>query len=74
MVVTRSKTGLDVVLDAGRTFFHQKRHQMRRAWARNNTYHKTYHALWILSDRNLQDLGIPRNSIKSRAMEAANGL
>jgi hypothetical protein len=55
MAITRSNSGLDVVLDAGRKIFHQKRDQMKQA----------------LAKRDLNDLGIPRSNIKRLAMEAA---
>ena len=71
MAVTRSISGLDVVLDAGRTIFHQKRNQMLRALVKRKVYRATLYELSVLSDRDLIDLGIPRNSIKRLAMEAA---
>jgi uncharacterized protein YjiS (DUF1127 family) len=71
MAITRSISGLDVVLDAGRTIFHQKRNQMRQASAKRKVYRATYFELWALTDRDLRDLGIPRSSIKRLAMEAA---
>lgn len=73
MAITRSNSGLDVVFDAGRTFFHQKLHDMRKAQARRKVFHATYHELSALSDRDLSDLGIPRSNIKRLAMEAAYG-
>ena len=72
MAMTRSKTGLDVVLDAGRTIFHQKRDKMRRALEKRKVYRATLFELSALSDRDLSDLGIPRSSIKRLAMEAAH--
>ena len=71
MAVTRSNSGLDVVLDAGRTIFHQKRDQFQRALAKRRVYRATLFELSVLSDRDLKDLGIPRSSIKRLAMEAA---
>jgi uncharacterized protein YjiS (DUF1127 family) len=71
MAVTRSNSGLDVVLDAGRTIFHQKRDQMRSALARRKVYRATFFELSALTDRDLKDLGIPRSNIKNLAMEAA---
>lgn len=73
MALTRSNSGLDVVLDAGRTFFHQKREQMRKALARRRVYRATHYELSALTDRDLRDLGIPRSNIKRLALEAANG-
>jgi uncharacterized protein YjiS (DUF1127 family) len=71
MAVTRPNSGLDVVLDAGRTVFHQKRDQIRKALAKRKVYRATYSELTVLTDRDLRDLGIPRSSIKRLAMEAA---
>ena len=71
MAVTRSNSGLDVVLDAGRTFFHLKRDAMRQALAKRKVYRATLSELSALTDRDLRDLGIPRSSIKRLAMEAA---
>ncbi len=71
MAVTRSNSGLDVVLDAGRTIFHQKRDQMRQSLARRKVYRATLLELSALTDRYLKDLGIPRSNIKKLAMEAA---
>ncbi|MBT3140000.1 DUF1127 domain-containing protein [Phaeobacter gallaeciensis] len=71
MAITRSNSGLDVVLDAGRTFFHQKRTEIQHALARRKAYRATHHELSTLTDRDLQDLGIPRSNIKRLAMEAA---
>ena len=72
MAITRSNSGLDVVLDAGRTIFHQKRDQMRQALAKRKVYRATYFELWDLTDRDLKDLGISRSHIKRLAMEAAD--
>ncbi|WP_390910355.1 DUF1127 domain-containing protein [Pseudosulfitobacter sp. SM2401] len=71
MAITRSNNWLDVVLEAGRTFFHQKRKGMQRALARRKVYRATYSELAALSDRDLNDLGIRRSNIKRMAMEAA---
>lgn len=73
MAITRSNVGLDVVLDAGRTFFQHKRNQMREAWAKRKVYHTTLHELSMLTERDLRDLGIARSNIKNLAMEAAYG-
>ena len=73
MAITRSNSGLDVVFDAGRTFFQQKLDQMRKAQAKRKVYRATYHELSSLSDRDLRDLGIPRSNIKRLALEAAYG-
>ena len=72
MAMTRSNSGLDVVLDAGRTIFEQKRDQIRRALAKRKIYRATLYELSVLSDRDLNDLAIPRSSIKRLAMEAAH--
>jgi uncharacterized protein YjiS (DUF1127 family) len=71
MAITRSNSWLDVVLDAGRTIFHQRRDQMRQVLAKRKVYRATLFELSVLSDRDLGDLGIPRSSIKRLAMEAA---
>ncbi|MFK7875185.1 MAG: DUF1127 domain-containing protein [Paracoccaceae bacterium] len=71
MAVTRSNSWLDVVLDAGRTIYHQKRDQIRQALAKRKVYRAALFELSVLSDRDLKDLGIPRSSIKRLAMEAA---
>lgn len=73
MAITRSNSALDVVFEAGRTFFHQKIDTMRRAQANRRVYRATYCELSVLSDRDLTDLGIRRSSIKKLAMEAAYG-
>ena len=73
MAITRSNSELDVVLDAGRTIFHQKRDQMRQALAKRRVYRATHFELSALSNRDLNDLGIPRSNIKRLAMEAAYG-
>jgi len=72
MAITRSISGLDVVLDAGRTIFHQRRDQIRNALAKRKVYRATLFELSALSDRDLKDLGIPRSNIKRLAMEAAH--
>ncbi|AXI42001.1 DUF1127 domain-containing protein [Sulfitobacter sp. SK011] len=74
MAVTRSNSGLDVVLDAGRSIFHQKRDQIRQALAKRRVYRTTFFELAALTDRDLRDLGIPRSNIKRLALEAAYGL
>ncbi|MBS9718912.1 DUF1127 domain-containing protein [Pseudohalocynthiibacter aestuariivivens] len=71
MAVTRSNSGLDVVLDAARSIFHQKRDRVRQALAGRKVYRATYFELSKLTDRDLRDLGIPRSNIKRLAMEAA---
>jgi uncharacterized protein YjiS (DUF1127 family) len=71
MAITHSNSGLDVVLDAGRTIIQQKLDQIRRTLAKFKVYRATLFELSALSDRDLKDLGIPRSSIKSLAMEAA---
>lgn len=71
MAVSRSNSGLDVVLDAGRIIFHQKRDQIRQALAKRKVYRATFSELAALTDRDLRDLGIPRSNIRRLAMEAA---
>ncbi|WP_298936811.1 DUF1127 domain-containing protein [uncultured Ruegeria sp.] len=73
MATTRSNSGLDVVFEAGRTFFNQKLDTMRKAQAKRRVYRATYYELSVLSDRDLTDLGIPRSNIKKLALEAAYG-
>ena len=74
MAITRSSSWLDAVLDANRSFFHQKRERIRDALARRKVYRATYRELSMLTDRDLADLGIPRSSIRRLALEAAHGL
>ena len=74
MAITRSSSWLDAVLDANRSFFHQKRDRIRDTLARRKAYRATYHELSMLTDRDLADLGIPRSSIRRLALEAAHGL
>lgn len=73
MAITRSRSGLMVVLDASRTIIHQNRDKLRSANTRRKIYRTTYHELSVLSDRDLVDLGIPRSSIRRLALEAAYG-
>lgn len=73
MAITQSKSGLDVVLDASGTFFHQKLDQIQTALAKRKIYLATYRELSELSDRDLADLGIARWDIKTLAQEAAYG-
>lgn len=72
MAITRSKSWLAVVLDTGRTVFHQKSDQIRYAVAKRRVYRATFHELSVLNDRDLNDLGIARCDIKRLAQEAAN--
>ena len=74
MAITRSNSALDVVIETGRTFFHQKMQQMREAQAKRRVYRATVFELSSLSERDLNDLGIPRSSIKRLAMETAYGV
>jgi len=71
MAITRSSSGLDVVLDAARTYFQQKLDQMQKARAKRKVYLATYHELSMLTNRDLRDLGIPRSNIRRLALEAA---
>lgn len=73
MSITRSISGLDVVFEAGRTFFNQKLDYIRKAQAKRRVYRTTYHELSVLTERDLTDLGIPRSDIKRLALEAAYG-
>ncbi|MGB3243561.1 MAG: DUF1127 domain-containing protein [Sulfitobacter sp.] len=73
MATTKSNSGLDIVLDAGRTFFREKTDQMRDILVKRKVYRTTCSELSSLTDRDLKDLGIPRSSIKRVAMEAAYG-
>ena len=73
MAITRSKSWLDVVFETGRTFFHQKLDNMRKAQAKRRVFRATYYELSVLSDRDLSDMGIPRSNIKRLALEAAYG-
>lgn len=73
MANTRPISGLDVVFEAGRTIFHQKLDQMREAQAKRRVYRATLFELSTLTDRDLDDLGIPRENIKKLALEAAYG-
>ncbi|SEV93501.1 protein of unknown function [Aliiroseovarius sediminilitoris] len=70
MAITSSTSWTDAIFDAGRAFFHHKRNQLRKVFARRRGYRTTYHELSVLSDRDLRDLGIPRNRIKELAREA----
>lgn len=74
MAITRPISWLEAVLDAGRTFFHQNKTKMQNAFARYKVFCATRAELSSLSDRDLNDLGIPRSSIKQIAWEAAYGL
>lgn len=71
MATTQTNSGLDVGLDAGRTFFHQKFDQLRMALARRKVYRTTFAELSALNDRALGDLGIARSTIKRVARETA---
>ena len=73
MAITRSRNGLEVLLEAGRTRFHQARDRIQDALVRRKVYHATYYELSILTDRDLADLGIPRSDIRRLALEAAYG-
>lgn len=71
MATTYTNAGLDVGLDAGRTFFHRKFEQLQAALARHKVYRTTVNELSALSDRSLADLGIARCTIKRVARETA---
>lgn len=73
MAITQTSTVSGVVLDAGRTFFDQKRKQIRMALAKRGVYNTTRRELSALSDRDLTDLGIARCDINRLAREAAYG-
>ena len=72
MATTQLNSGLDIVLDAGRTFFHQKIEQIINARTRRKVYRVTLAELSALTDRDLNDLGIARTDITRLAREAAN--
>lgn len=74
MAITRSNSALDVVIETGRTFFHQKMQQIREAQVKRRVYRATFIELSSLSERGLNDLGIPRSSIKRLALETAYGI
>ena len=73
MAITRSRNGLEVLLDAGRTLFHQGRDRVKDSLARSKVYRASYYELSMLTDRDLSDLGIPRSDIRRLALEAAYG-
>lgn len=71
MAILSSRSRLDVVLDAGRTIFLQKNDHLKQALTRRKVYNATFSELSALTDRDLADLGIPRDDIKRIATEAA---
>jgi uncharacterized protein YjiS (DUF1127 family) len=71
MATTRSNSGFDITLDAGRTYFNHKIDFLRDRLARYKVYRNTHSELSSLSNRDLNDLGISRSGIKRLAMEAA---
>ena len=73
MAITRSRNGLEVLLDAGRSLFHHGRESIQDALAKSKVYRATYYELSMLTDRDLSDLGIPRSDIRRLALEAAYG-
>ena len=73
MALSRTGIGLEVLLDAGRTFIHQRLHDLKQARAKRTVYRTTYYELSKLTDRDLADLGIPRSNIRRLAWEAAYG-
>jgi len=73
MAMTHSTRPLSMFLDTGIDFLQQKREDLRKAMARRRVYRKTLQELTALNDRELADLGIPRNHIKRLAQETANG-
>ncbi|WP_081780776.1 DUF1127 domain-containing protein [Sulfitobacter noctilucicola] len=74
MAISISRNGSAAVLDAGRTFFNQKREQIARGFAGYAVYRRTRSELASLSDRSLADLGIARSNIRRMALEAAYGV
>jgi len=56
MAITSSNSPFYVLLDAGRTIFHQKLDEMRTAQARHRRYLDTYAPLMAMSYRNVKDL------------------
>lgn len=73
MATTQTNVGLDVIMDACRTYFHQRQNERREASQRRKIYRQTVFELSNLTNRDLRDLGIPRCNIKRIAMEAAYG-
>lgn len=73
MAITRSSSWLDAVLDVSRSIIHQKWDRVLDAQAKRKVYRDTYHELSMLTDRDLADLGIPRNGIRRLALESAYG-
>lgn len=71
MAMTRPISWLEAVSVAGRTFFHHNTTEMQNALARYKVFCATRSELSSLTDRDLQDLGIPRSSIRQIAWEAA---
>ncbi|WP_282027647.1 DUF1127 domain-containing protein [Ruegeria faecimaris] len=74
MAITRSSSWRDAVLDVSRLINHQNWDGFRDAQAKRKIYRDTYHELSMLTDRDLADLGIPRNGIQKLALEAAYGV
>ncbi|WP_281995613.1 DUF1127 domain-containing protein [Ruegeria faecimaris] len=74
MAITRSSSWRDAVLDVSRLIIHQNWDGFRDAQAKRKIYRDTYHELSMLTDRDLADLGIPRNGIQKLALEAAYGV
>jgi GNAT superfamily N-acetyltransferase len=70
MAITKSNNGLDVVLDAGRTFLHQTYDQLREALARHKVYPRTYGELAGLEGREHRDLGVSRSIVIHRLYAA----
>lgn len=73
MALARSNNGLDGVLAFSRNFIRQKRVQLQNALETRRIYYATLRELSMLSDRDLNDLGISRSGIKNLALEAAYG-
>ena len=73
MAIIRTILGPEAVLSAVRTLFQHKREHVRNALACHKVYRSTHRELSMLTDRDLADLGIPRNSIRRLAKEAAYG-
>lgn len=72
MATTQSTNGLELFLEAGRTWIQQWLDDARHARARREVYRATHHALSSLSDRELADLGIFRCDIGQLARQAAD--
>ena len=74
MAIVRSNSGLDDVIDAGHSIFHQQMTQMREVLAKCSFCRATFHEILVLFDCALADLGIQRSCINNPASEVAHGI